>query len=166
VGLVALVAYALLPVSLQNRLTTFTPGTTSTAAYSLHIRQEYVSDAERLIGKHPIAGIGVGNYFAGDPQKLTAATDPHNVLLLQAAEGGYGFAASFVILIAGVAFVLRRMVGVETAAAAAGVLLATVAHGLVDVYWVRGTPLLGWLLVGTACALFAQRKTHRSEAQT
>jgi hypothetical protein len=26
-----------------------------------------------------------------------------------------------------------------------------VAHGLVDVYWVRGTPILGWLLVGMAC---------------
>jgi hypothetical protein len=45
---------------------------------------------------------------------------------------------------------------------AAAVLLATVAHGLVDVYWVRGTPVLGWLLVGMAfgCAWSARRKAE------
>ena len=58
------------------------------------------------------------------------------------------FAASFIVLV-----VRRRVRALATAAsplapAAAGVLLATVAHGLVDVYWVRGTPVLGWLLVG------------------
>jgi hypothetical protein len=27
---------------------------------------------------------------------------------------------------------------------------AILTHGLVDVYWVRGTPVIGWLLVGMA----------------
>ncbi len=68
------------------------------------------------------------------------------------------FAASFILLVVGAAFVLWRLRRVELAAAAGGVLIATVAHGMVDVYWVRGTPVLGWLLVGMVCGLAAQRK--------
>lgn len=162
VAMVALVAYALVPVSLQSRLTNFSAGTGSRASYANYIRQEYARDAERLIAKHPIVGVGVGNYLTGDPRKLTVATDPHNVLLLQAAEGGYGFALSFLVLVTAVTVVLRRMRGVELAPVAAGVFLATFAHGLVDVYWVRATPILGWLLVGMACAAFAR---HREQAK-
>jgi membrane-bound metal-dependent hydrolase YbcI (DUF457 family) len=77
---------------------------------------------------------------------------------LEAAEGGYVFAASFVLLIAGTAFALWRLRRFELAPVAAAVLLATVAHGLVDVYWVRGTPVLGFLLVGMVCGLAAQRQ--------
>jgi len=81
------------------------------------------------------------------------------VLLLQAAEGGYGLAVSFVLLVVGSTIALfTRMRGMPLAAAAAAVLLATVIHGLVDVYWVRGTPLLGWLLVGMACGEFARQR--------
>jgi hypothetical protein len=53
---------------------------------------------------------------------------------------------------------------IDVGPAAAGVLIATVAHGLVDVYWVRGTPILGWLLVGMACGrLMKLRGEGRSE---
>jgi hypothetical protein len=158
VTLVAVVTFALLPVSLQDRLTTFAPGTGSRAAYALHIRDQYVKDAKRLIAAHPIAGVGVGNYLAGDPRNLTQTSDPHNVLLLEAAEGGYGFALSFVVLVAGVTLALRRMRDIDLVPAAAGVFLATFAHGLVDVYWVRGTPVLGWMLAGMACGLLARQK--------
>jgi hypothetical protein len=154
--LVALVTYAVLPVSLQGRLTTFAPGTGSSAAYALHIRQQYVTDARHLIASHPIAGVGVGNYLTGDPRNLTQATDPHNVLLLEAAEGGYAFALSFVILILGVGLALRRMAAAELAPAAAGIFLATFGHGLVDVYWVRATPVLAWMLVGMVCGAMAR----------
>jgi hypothetical protein len=155
IALLLVGTYALLPVSLQTRLTTFSAGFQQPGAYALYLRQQYAADAEKIIRAHPYVGIGVGNYLAGDPTKGTQAQDPHDVLLLQAAEGGYAFAVSFVLLIAGVALVLRRYRGVELAPAAAAVLLATVAHGLVDVYWVRGTPLLGWLVVGMACGHIA-----------
>lgn len=158
VGTVAFVAYALLPVSLQNRLTTFAPGTGTRSAYALQIRQQYVADAKHIIGRHPVAGVGVGNYYAKGSSSLTATTDPHNVLLLEAAEGGYGFALSFLILVGVSVAVIRRMVDVEIAPVAAGVFLATVAHGFVDVYWVRGTPVLSWLLVGMACGAMANRR--------
>lgn len=165
VSIVALVAYALLPVSLQNRLTNYSSGTGSQSSYANHYRQEYAKDAEHVIAKHPVAGVGVGNYVAGNARNLTLVTDPHNVLLLQAAEGGYAFALSFVVLIGGVALVLRRMRSVTLAPVAAGVFLATFAHGLVDVYWVRGTPVLGWLLVGMACAASARQRENAREPE-
>jgi hypothetical protein len=160
VALVGFVAYALVPASLQQRLTNFSAGTGSQASYANRYRQQYAKDAEHLIGKHPVVGVGVGNYVAGSARDLTLATDPHNFLLLQAAEGGIGFALSFVVLIGGVALALRRMTSVPIAPVAAGVFLATFVHGLVDVYWVRGTPVLGWLLVGMACAAYANRDQH------
>jgi len=45
---------------------------------------------------------------------------------------------------------------------AAAVLVATAAHGLVDVYWVRGTPLLGWLIVGMVCGLVSKGSSEVS----
>jgi hypothetical protein len=54
------------------------------------------------------------------------------------------------------------MRSIELAPVAAGVLLSTAADGLVDVYWVRGTPVLSWLLVGMVCGLYATRQ--RGEA--
>jgi ABC-type amino acid transport system permease subunit len=110
--------------------------------------------------------VGVGNYLAGTASNLTLVSDPHDVILLEAAEGGYIFAASFILLVVGAAFVLFRLRRVELAAAAGGVLIATVAHGMVDVYWVRGTPVLGWLLVGMVCGLAAQRKADAPALDT
>ena len=162
---VAFAAYAALPPSLQSRLTTLTPGVGSPGAYALHTRQQYAKGAEHIIATHPWIGIGVGNYFATDPNGGFQTTDPHDVLLLQAAEGGYVFAVAFLLLIGGSFLALRRMGRVDVTAAAAGVLLATVVHGLVDVYWVRGTPVLSWLLVGMACGGFLKLRQATKELQ-
>ena len=70
--------------------------------------------------------------------------------------------SSFVLLVLGSAIALfTKMRRIPLAAAAAAVLLATAVHGLVDVYWVRGTPVLGWLLVGMACGEFAHGSGRR-----
>jgi hypothetical protein len=156
--LTALVVYQWLPNDVTSRLTSFSGAVGAAGSYTIDIRYEYDHDAEQLIAQHPWTGVGVGNYLAGSPLKGTQTTDPHNVVLLEAAEGGYVFAASFVLLIAGTAFALWRLRRFELAPVAAAVLLATVAHGLVDVYWVRGTPVLGFLLVGMVCGLAAQRQ--------
>ena len=105
--------------------------------------------------------MGVGNYLINSSVGAST-TDPHEVILLQAAEGGYGFAAAFLILIFGASAVLYRMRLLDLAPAAAAVLLATFIHGLVDVYWVRGTPVLSWLLLGMVCGMYA----HRREIET
>jgi len=162
VASLALTTYAMLPVTLQDRLTTLSPGKGSQGAYALAIRRQYAADARQLIKNHPFLGVGVGNYETGSPADLTATTDPHDVLLLEAAEGGYAFAASFIALIAMTVIAVWRMKSLRLAPAAVGVLAATCVHGLVDVYWVRGTPLLGWLLVGMACGELARVQRGRS----
>ena len=152
-ALVALGAFALSPPAVQSRVTTLNAGNAATPGqYAIYVRQKYAKDAQQIIRAHPWTGVGIGNYYAADSAVTTTPVlDPHQVLLQQEAEGGYIFGAAFVVLIAGTMLALRRMRQVDVGAAAAGVLIATVAHGLVDIYWVRGTPILGWLLVGMAC---------------
>lgn len=155
-----LVIYQLLPSADAARLTSFTGAAGSSGAYNIDVRVQYAHDAEQLISAHPLIGVGVGNYLAGSAADGTQTTDPHDVILLEAAEGGVIFAASFILLIGGAAAGLWRVRRNELAPAASAVLLATVAHGLVDVYWVRGLPVLGFLLVGMACGLASRRRTE------
>ena len=158
--LTGVVAYPLLPSGITARFTSFSGAAGTAGAYAIDVRAEYYHDAEQLIAQHPWSGIGVGNYLAGSAAEGTLTDDPHEVLLLEAAEGGYVFAASFVLLIAGIALALWRLRHNELVPVAMAVLLATLAHGLVDVYWVRATPVLGFLLAGMACGLVTQRRTR------
>lgn len=148
----------LLPGSAQQHITTVSASQQTKASYSLFYRDLYAKDARRIIDAHRWTGVGVGNYAAADAASLTPVQDPHDVLLLQAAEGGYVLAVGFVLIIAGSFLALVGARRIDLAPAAAGVLLATAAHGFVDVYWVRGTPVLSWLLVGMVCGLFATRR--------
>ena len=86
-ALLAFASYALIPASLQARLTTFAPGVGSPGAYALHIRQQYAADAVKIIKAHPYVGIGVGNYVAGTSEGGTQAVDPHDV---HSSSGGRG----------------------------------------------------------------------------
>jgi O-antigen ligase len=153
-----LAIYQFLPGDVTAHFADLSGSGTSASAYNINIRYQYDHDAESLIAAHPWTGVGVGNYMAGQAALGTQTTDPHNVVLLEAAEGGYLFAASFLLLIGGTALVLWRLRRVELASAAAAVMLATFAHGMVDVYWVRGLPVLGFLLVGMVCGLAARRR--------
>ena len=151
----AFAAFALMPSAVQERLTTLSASQKTQAGYALYFRDEYTADAKGIIADHPWTGVGIGNYLEADRFGRVPADDPHQVILLQAAEGGYILAASFVLLVAGTTLALVRLRRMDVAVAAAAVLLSTVAHGMVDIYWVRGTPVLGWLLVGMACGGFA-----------
>jgi O-antigen ligase len=150
--LLAAGAFALAPSALQERVTTLSASRDSPAGWNLYFRDQYSEDARRIIREHPWTGVGVGNYLEASSLSALRTSDPHQVILLQAAEGGYVFAASFVFLVVGAMLVLRRTRHVDVGIAAAAVMACTVAHGLVDIYWVRGTPVLSWLLVGMACA--------------
>jgi hypothetical protein len=155
--------FATLPDEVQQRTTTLSASDSSAATsgqYTIKIREEYRNDALEVVRDHPILGVGIGNYLTGDPEKGTLTDDPHNVLLLEAAEGGLPLAASFSLLLvgSGVACWRRRRL-TPLAALALAVQGATVAHGLLDVYWVRGTPVLGWILVGAALADAQRRRS-------
>ena len=160
--LAAGLTFVLLPGSARQHITTVSASQSTSASYSIWYRDQYAKDAKRIIDAHQWSGVGIGNYGIANAASTNPVEDPHDVLLLQAAEGGYLLAAGFVVIIAGCALALIRVRRIDLAPAAAGVLLATVAHGLVDVYWVRGTPVLSWVLVGAVCGLFAS-KTERAE---
>jgi len=157
----AVVAFLLAPSSVQQRLTTFGANPDEVNQYAIYQRHQYANAAHKIIDAHPWFGVGVGNYQSADlalrnaDTQVAASSDPHNVFLLQEAEGGYLFGVSFLALIFGTVFVLRRARTTAVGPAAAGVLMATFVHGLVDVYWVRGTPDLSWLVVGMACGSLA-----------
>jgi hypothetical protein len=166
VAFVALAAFALAPPEVQSRVTTFHAGKSTPGEYAIYVRKRLAKDAHEIIDAHPWTGVGIGNYYAAASAiTRTPVLDPHQVLLQQEAEGGYIFGAAFVALIAGTMLALRRMRQVDVGAAAAGVLIATAAHGLVDVYWVRGTPVLGWLLVGMACGGAMKLRSNSSPRQ-
>lgn len=150
------VVYTSLPDDVQSRTTTFTvqdDGTRTEAEYTIRIREAYRDDALEIIRANPYTGVGIGNYVAGVATDGTLSRDPHNVLLLEAAEGGLPLAAGFMVLIGGsLVVVWRRRRDTPLAPLALAVQASIVSHGLVDVYWVRGTPLLGWVLVGAVLA--------------
>lgn len=169
VVLIGALTFFALPAANQNRLTTFTTGSAGTvrnsAEYSLLLRFAMQQEAQIIIDAHPMSGVGVGELAsATGAANLPVLPDPHNVFYLQAAEGGYALAVSFGILVLGVAIALWRMRLLRIAVAAAAVLLSSVTHGLADVYWVRGTPVMGWVLVGMACATFAYRQRTAESA--
>jgi O-antigen ligase len=142
-------AFALLPQDAQQRNLDFSTTSGTDAARSADSRNQFTEEASAMLAEHPIVGVGIGNYAVGTPTVRPSTADPHNVLMLQAAEGGYPLAATFVLMVLGIAGVLfRRARTSPFAAAAAALIIASVGHGLVDVYWVRGTPVLGWLVVG------------------
>ncbi|TMK59236.1 MAG: hypothetical protein E6G60_14905, partial [Actinobacteria bacterium] len=90
VPLVALAVgvFAFSPAPLQQRVTTFSPSQTTNAGYAIYVRQKFATDARRIISAYPVTGVGVGNYQSADSFSTTPAQDPHDVILLQAAEGG------------------------------------------------------------------------------
>jgi hypothetical protein len=164
--LVCVVGYFVVPSSLQQRVrSTFAsdkipasiadsnqlPGTLAPGQYTVQLRTIYRHEGITLVKQHPIIGVGVGNYLTGDASNQTLTTDPHNVLLLDAGEGGIPDLALFLVMLAGTGIVMvRRRKLSPWAGPALALQAAILTHGLVDVYWVRGTPVIGWLLVGMA----------------
>jgi O-antigen ligase len=165
VAALVVVAYVVMPASAQDRVasifsTTHAPnaivnnsvsGSLSEAQYTSEIRVIYRRDGVKLVEHHPIFGVGVGNYLTGNVSDYTLTNDPHNVLLLDAGEGGLPDLVFFLSMVAGTTVLVARRIRVSPwAGPALAVQAAIVMHGLFDVYWVRGTPMVGWLLVGMA----------------
>lgn len=154
--------FSALPAAQQDRLTNFAPG----GDVATETRQNYADDAIAKFRSDPALGTGVGLYQAGSKLDLTYTTDPHNVLLLELAEGGVVLGAGFAVLVLSSGWVLlRRRQRDPIVLCALAVQLSTVIHGVVDVYWVRGTPVMGWLLVGAALWLAADARPDGQEEE-
>ena len=100
--LAAGLTFVLLPGSAQQHITTVSASQSTSASYSIWYRDQYAKDAKRIIDAHPWTGVGVGQLRRiANAASTHPVQDPHDVLLLQAAEGGYVLAAGFVVIIAG-----------------------------------------------------------------
>jgi hypothetical protein len=151
--LLLLGVYSLLPASQQGRIR----GNTGATTFSDNVRKTYAIDARRIIREHKIIGVGIGNYSAGDASLQTETDDPHNIILLETAEGGAALITAFIVLqLGGLVVVFRRRHQNPWALAAIVVQSAILAHSLLDIYWVRGTPVPGFLLIGLALAAGGQ----------
>ena len=121
----------------------------SSTAYNLRIRAAYRRDGRALAAAHPVVGVGVGNYRTGAGP--TVSIDPHNVLIRLAAEGGFPLVLLWLVWVGATAVGLVRRLSINAwAGPALALQVASITHGLVDVYFVRGIPVLGWLVVGMA----------------
>lgn len=166
IAMLMLVGYSFVPASVQNRVTstlssTHVPGNAivnnsvngslSSAQYTAQLRVLYRREGIDLVKQHPVTGLGLGNYQTGDLADGSLTGDPHDVLLLDAGEGGIPDMLLYVVMIVGpMVLVARRLRKSPWAGPALAVQAAIVAHGLFDVYWVRGTPMVGWILIGMA----------------
>ena len=153
-----IVGYRLLPDEVLSRTTDFSSGAVGTsmgeltaAQYSVALRDTFAEQGWQLVAANPIFGVGPGNYVTGTPGRDTYTIDPHNLVIRTAADVGYPGLLAFGLLVLSTAVVAyrRRRVNPYVAVALA-VQAAVIVHGFVDVYWVRGTPVLPWLLLGMA----------------
>jgi O-antigen ligase len=165
------VAFHWLPEDVQTRATDYSRGDSATALsnltsaqYALRLRDIYRENGWELVNSHPAFGVGPGNYVTGAPGSPEYNTDPHDLIIRTAGDVGYPGLVGFLILVGGTTAlaVNRRRVN-PYAAVAVAVQVSIIVHGFVDVYWVRGTPVLGWLLIGMALnhRLDEVREPHR-----
>lgn len=156
-----LAAFAALPESVTRRILS----QDSEGAYNIDIRGAFVADALAKFEEVPWIGIGVGNYIQSDPALLSVRTrDPHNVYALSLAEGGYPLLAAFLLMVGGSLLWLMTKQKTWLVALAIAIQVSTLVHAFVDVYWVRGTPSVGWLAMGAAAAyLYTHRRATQSK---
>jgi hypothetical protein len=138
----------LLPPEIQDRLLS----RNADGVYTTRIREVLLADALQQFERSP-EGVGIGAYQQRASALQNIGThDPHNVLILHLVEGGWLLLGAFVLLAGGSLLWMLRLPKTPLTVMALAVQVSILAHAFVDVYWARGTPSLGWLLVGAAAA--------------
>lgn len=148
-----------LPTDLQERITS----QSAAGRYNEDIRGVFVHDALEQVAGRPL-GIGVGMYRPRSIALQNIDTpDPHNVYVLAYTEGGTILFVAFLVLIV-IPLLRLRTSSSSVVILAVAVQLAILAHSYVDVYWVRGTPALGWMLLGAALYLSDRNRQDSSHS--
>ncbi|MCC6484206.1 MAG: O-antigen ligase family protein [Armatimonadetes bacterium] len=137
----------------------------SAKAHTIQTRFATMQDVMAAFHKSPIIGVGVG---------LRKQAEPHNVFILTLGETGILGAIGFVAMFAGGfwTFVLaRRTAGKdrltdEILILGMSVLLVSVTHGMMDVYWRRGVGFMGWAAVGMAANIIATSRRRLIHGET
>lgn len=150
-----LIAFAALPATVTARILS----QDGEGVYNIDIRGLFITDALEQFRDAPWSGVGIGNYVQNHPGLMSVRTnDPHNVFAFSLAEGGYPLLAGFLIMCLVPLLWLLGKRKTSVVALALAVQVSTLTHAFVDVYWVRGTPAVGWLLLGAAAAYIAAQR--------
>lgn len=163
-SLVALIGYWTLSAPERVRLLTLDATGTSEGASTIRIREVYRAAAQQVLNSNPTFGLGIGHV-----QIWTGTSfidDPHNVVSMAGAEGGYPGIFGLVILMAATAVSLLRRLRSPYIALALALQVATFTHGFFDTYWVRGKPTLSWMLVGAALELWRAERAGNQTVNT
>ena len=136
--------------------------------------------AATMIGaKHPIVGIGPGNfqdaYLAHQkyfpPYLEWAVPQPHNIFLAFWLQTGIGGLCGFLLLLTAwtkkVAMAMKTQGGIAVYAVALGASMATILlHGFVDTpYWKNDLAFSFWFLIGLGVALFFSTEDARKTSE-
>lgn len=132
-------------------------------AHTIQTRLLTMEDVMADFHRSPVIGVGVG---------LRKQSEPHNVFVLTLGESGILGAIAFVAMFVGgfATFVLARGVARgdplanEILIIGMSILLVSVTHGMMDVYWRRGVGFMGWAAVGMAANIMVMYKRRRQSA--
>ena len=133
----------------------------SAQTHTIQTRFATMADVMKAFQSSPLIGVGVG---------LRKQLEPHDVLILTLGETGVVGLLAFVGMFAAgfyTFFRAARLTRGERDAwpvivIGASLLLVSLAHGLMDVYWRRGVGFMGWSCVGLAASLIFQRQAARA----
>lgn len=157
-GAVILLLYPAIPPKITSKVTN---------KHTLEMRQEQWAIAESGFNRHILTGVGYANFLllSQEHNVLHQHEDPHNIFLRLAAETGLIGLGTFIVLFSGIYFycyqiikkerVLRLQIWERGLFAS---LIAYLVHGMFDVFWVRGTGSLFWILVGIVIVLYERRQ--------
>jgi len=131
-------------------------------AKTIHSRLVSVEAVMEQFRRSPVFGVGVG---------LRKDIEPHNVLVLTLGETGVAGLLFFCLMFAAAFYTIRRAwrrargdpQSLIVLTIGAGVLLLTLVHGMVDVYWRRGVGVIGWAAVGMAVAIRSSPRAGSAE---
>jgi hypothetical protein len=128
-------------------------------AISTHVHEHTMSIALKLVGRHPLIGVGLGDYghYAGEPPLVSSA---HSTFLTVAAELGIPGVALLVAAIAATAIAAVRSAAREqwaTRAQIAGFAAAYVALAIANIFYEAWMDDFQWVLFGMLLALTTQR---------
>lgn len=129
----------------------------SSHSSNIHSRLVSIDDVMKAFHTSPIIGVGVG---------LRKQLEPHNVLILTLGETGViGLVAFIGMFLSGFYtffLALRATRGDPQSwplvVIGAAMLLVSLTHGLMDVYWRRGVGFMGWSSVGIAANLLVRKR--------
>ncbi len=157
--LVLVPALALIWRNLPEEATTYATDI-STKSYQIRTRIDSIGVAMEAFESSPVMGVGVG---------LRKTVEPHNVVLLTLAETGIagliGFlgmcAAGFYTFWIAAKWARGEPQAMQIVLIGSTILLVSIVHGMMDVYWRRGIGFMGWACVGMAVNIIRLGRSGR-----